>query len=144
MLVAGFHKFENINSNLCKLESKFLNNDKRIIYCTKSSYRKIIYCKMPATCSLLWRSLWKLKIYRRIKVFYWRLLFNYLPTRRNISVRINIPDMSCCFCLSFFEPQTICIYLLWFFLIPMNHWSWTSKLSLVTFSKRPLFWIFQR
>ncbi|KAL0000486.1 hypothetical protein SO802_014267 [Lithocarpus litseifolius] len=53
--------------------------------------------------SINWKKLWSLKAPERIKMFLWRLGVNALPTRENLSKRMEINDTSCLLCKNVVE-----------------------------------------
>lgn len=81
----------------------FLTHNIKGCFSTKCAYKSCISSRIPTNHSLIWKALCKLKIYERIKVFTWRPLSNSLLIRGNFSSRIDLPDISCPFCLNFIE-----------------------------------------
>jgi hypothetical protein len=46
----------------------------------------------------LWKKLWKLKLYDRVKMLLWRIASNVLPTKDNLAKKLGITDTDCPLC----------------------------------------------
>ncbi|XP_030496751.2 uncharacterized protein LOC115712590 [Cannabis sativa] len=57
-----------------------------------------------------WRYIWGAKIHSRLKMFWWRILSNCLPTRERIGYSIPMMDMLCPLCSSSIESS---LHLFW-------------------------------
>ena len=65
-------------------------------FMVKSAYKASLpHVPTHSTPLVDWKKIWKLNTPQRIKMFLWRLGSNVLPTRENISHRLDIPDTSC-------------------------------------------------
>ncbi|GAA0179660.1 hypothetical protein LIER_30001 [Lithospermum erythrorhizon] len=54
-----------------------------------------------------WRELWKLKVAPRVKLFFWKILHNILPTKANLSKKGVMVDTSCVFVIREWRPLNI-------------------------------------
>ena len=63
-----------------------------------------VECSKGAVGGGVWKTLWKLKVPNKIKVFGWRACCNILPTRVNLSKKRIIEDNRCEACK--IEPET--------------------------------------
>lgn len=63
-----------------------------------------VECSKGAVGRGVWKTLWKLKVPNKIKVFGWRAYCNILPTRVNLSKKRIIEDNRCEACK--IEPET--------------------------------------
>ena len=68
----------------------------------------------------VWKTLWKLKVPNKIKVFGWRACRNILPTRVNLSRKRIIEDNRCEVCKT--EPKTE-IHALWNCVVAQDIWT---------------------
>lgn len=55
-------------------------------------------CSKVMDGGAVWRSLWKLHVPNKIKVFAWRALHDILPTRENLARRRIVADGTCELC----------------------------------------------
>ena len=69
-----------------------------------------VECSKGAVGGGVWKTLWKLKVPNKIKVFGWRACCNILPTRVNLSKKQIIEDNRCEACK--IEPETS-VHTLW-------------------------------
>lgn len=68
-------------------------------FTVKSAYKaSLSHLPTHSTPLVDWKKIWKLNAPQRIKMFLWRLGNNVLPTRENISHRLDIPITSCVLC----------------------------------------------
>ena len=68
-------------------------------FTVKSAYKaSLTHVPTFSTSPVEWKKIWKLNAPQRIKMFLWRLGSNVLPTRENISHRLDILDTSCVLC----------------------------------------------
>lgn len=63
-----------------------------------------VECSKGAVEGGVWKTLWKLKVPNKIKVFGWRARCNILPTRVNLSKKRIMEDNRCEVCKT--EPKT--------------------------------------
>ncbi|KAK1578967.1 hypothetical protein Q3G72_034596 [Acer saccharum] len=57
-----------------------------------------------------WKSFWKLNIPQKIKIFFWRACFNWIPTKYNIARRGILTDGNCIVCNTSMETT---LHALW-------------------------------
>lgn len=69
-----------------------------------------VECSTGVVGGPMWKTLWKLKVPNKIKVFGWRACRNVLPTRVNLAQKRIIQDNRCEACKT--EPETV-IHALW-------------------------------
>ena len=95
------------------------SGEKSGVYSVKSGYREAqkawrelnwAECSRGAVGRKVWKTLWKLKLLNKIKVFGWRACSRILPTRVNLSKKQIIADNRCEACKT--EPKTE-IHALW-------------------------------
>lgn len=84
------------------LEDKIIwHYDKTGKYMVKSGYKLFMNNKINEASSSsypmgnVWKNLWKLKIPSKIKIFYWKVLHEIIPTNRNLSKR-GVSSSSIC------------------------------------------------
>lgn len=73
----------------------------------------------------MWKTLWKLKVPNKIKVFGWRAYHNILPTHVNLAQKQIIQDNRCEACKT--EPETV-IHALWNCGMAQDVWAGCSAL----------------
>ncbi|OVA10294.1 Reverse transcriptase zinc-binding domain [Macleaya cordata] len=73
-------------------------------FTTKSAYHGLRGIRDDPT-SKVWKKIWRTKIPYRVQVFIWRCAKNALPTRDNLSLRVQLPSILCPFCQT--SPETI-------------------------------------
>jgi hypothetical protein len=72
-------------------------------FSTKSAHHHICSSLPPPPSPLSpssWKSLWKLNLNHRLKLFLWKMVWNIIPTKARISQSIpsSLPDTSCSLC----------------------------------------------
>ncbi|KAK1391547.1 hypothetical protein POM88_010603 [Heracleum sosnowskyi] len=77
-------------------------------YTVKKGYQLISNCSYVTTES--WLKLWKIKIPRRIKLFYWKVSHNILPTNSLIYNRLRKGNGNCVWCNNAMEDHS---HILW-------------------------------
>lgn len=79
----------------------FWKNENRGIYIAKSAYRILMgESQGDDTCDhILWNRLWSMQVPPKMRVFYWRVAREILPTRRILITRGVSVDVCCQACL---------------------------------------------
>ena len=72
----------------------------------------------------VWRSLWKLRVPNKIKVFAWRALYDILPTRENLARRRIVTDGTCELCQR--ENESV-FHALWECSVAKGVWAGCSR-----------------
>ncbi|XP_030508975.2 uncharacterized protein LOC115723630 [Cannabis sativa] len=81
-----------------------------------------------------WKSIWGAKIHNRLKMFWWRLLANCIPTKERLSMSIPIQDTTCTFCFTCAENS---FHLLWECQYARAIWfgcSWSVRADVISVS----------
>jgi len=64
----------------------------------KNAYALLNRILSSATHDEVFKAIWKLKIQSKASIFAWRLIWDRLPTRKNLRRDVEINDASCPFC----------------------------------------------
>ena len=67
-------------------------------FSTKSAYNTCQETSISHSQDPLWKKLWKLKVYDRVKMLLWRIASNVLPTKDNLAKKLGITDTDCPLC----------------------------------------------
>uniref|UniRef100_A0A803Q978 Reverse transcriptase domain-containing protein n=1 Tax=Cannabis sativa TaxID=3483 RepID=A0A803Q978_CANSA len=67
-------------------------------YSIKSAYRLLKNVNSSMEGDMKWKAIWGAKIHNRLKMFWWPILANCMPTKVQLSAFIPIPDTLCSFC----------------------------------------------
>ncbi|KAL5774803.1 hypothetical protein ACOSP7_012360 [Xanthoceras sorbifolium] len=101
-----------VNIPLCSFprrDSVLWHFDKHEIFSVKSAYKVALSLREggKASCSRgplpLWKSLWRLKLPNKIKVFYWKACLEALPTKALLFSRGIVVSSMCSLCDAGFE-----------------------------------------
>lgn len=87
---ATIEEIRKIDLSQCLGEDKLLwIASKSGIFSSRSAFNLLAEADEEATSIGIWKDIWHSKIHERLKLFLWRLTFNYLPTKINIRNRIQ-------------------------------------------------------
>ena len=81
-------------------------------------------CSKVMNGGAVWRSLWKLHVPNKIKVFAWRALHDSLPTRENLARRRIVTDGTCELCQR--ENESV-LHALWECNVAKGVWAGCSR-----------------
>lgn len=89
----------------------------------------------PTNTEVWWKRLWKLRALEKIKMLMWRISVNALPTKDNMSKRIESIDPTCVLCSQ--EEETCCHLFLY---RPVAKAIWFASWGFKPDSKYPNLW----
>uniref|UniRef100_A0A803PEP7 CBS domain-containing protein n=1 Tax=Cannabis sativa TaxID=3483 RepID=A0A803PEP7_CANSA len=103
-------------------------------YSIKSAYRMLKNVNHSEEGDRKWKSIWGAKIHNRLKMFWWKILANCIPTKERLSLSIPIQDTICSFCSASVKDN---FHLFWECIYARAIWfgcSWSFRADVVSVS----------